>query len=239
MIDWGAVIDATWPAAQTQAVGPWVIRHGAGGGNRVSAATASAPVTADDLAMAETAMRDLGQEIVFALRPGDDAVDQVLAQAGYIRCDETIIYACPIRLLTAPKPPPVTAFTVWPPLAVQRDIWADGGIGAARLAVMDRAAGPKTTILGRIDDRPAATLFVALHDAVAMLHALDVAVAHRRKGLAATLTRAAAIWADGQGAQTFSLLATVANTGANALYQGLGMAQVGRYHYRAKPKDAT
>ncbi|KQI67957.1 acetyltransferase [Loktanella sp. 3ANDIMAR09] len=239
MTDWGAVIDATWPAARTQQVGPWLIRQGDGGGNRVSAATATGPVTRQDLALAETAMRDLGQEVVFSIRPGDDSADAALADAGYTIRDETIVYACPAAALATPKPPPVCAFTVWPPLAVQRDIWDQGGVGPARLAVMDRVTGPKTTILGRIDDRPAATLFVAIHDGVAMLHALEVSKSHRRKGLAATLTRAAAIWGQAHGAPTFALLTTVANAGANALYQGLGMTEVGRYHYRAQPKDTS
>ena len=235
MTDWGAVIDATWPAAARQTVGPWTIRSGAAGGNRASAATATGPVTADDVTQAAQAMRDLGQEVVFMLRPGDDALDAVLADAGYVTRDQTIIRACPVGVLTQGIVPPVTAFTVWPPLAAQRDIWADGHIGSARLAIMDRVTGPKTTLFGRINDRPAGTLFVALHGDTAMLHALEVSVNHRRKGLARHLTVAAAQWAQRQGAAQFSLLVTSANIGANALYERLGLAEVGRYHYRALP----
>ena len=232
------VIDATWPPATVQCLGPWIIRNGAGGGNRVSAATAIRAVCANDLAPAEQAMRALGQEPLFQLRPGDNAIDAMLNQAGYLVRDETAIYAAPIATLTTQRPPPVTAFTVWPPLAAQTDIWAQGGIGPARLAIMARVNGPKTTFLGRIDDRPAATLFLALHGGIAMLHALEIAPAFRRRGLAQKMTRAAAFWAQARGATTFSLLATTENRAANALYQGLGMTDVGRYHYRALPKDA-
>ncbi|WP_242494142.1 GNAT family N-acetyltransferase [Salipiger sp. IMCC34102] len=233
------MIAATWPAAETQQLGPWRIRRGLGGGNRVSAASAHAPVTPDDLSQAADAMRALQQEVVFSILPGDPGADEVLANAGYVVRDETIVYACPTQALLYPAPPPVTAFTVWPPLALQRRIWAEGGIGPARLAVMDRVTGEKTTILGRIDDRPAGTLFVARHGSVAMLHALEIAPDHRRKGLARHLTRAAAAWAQGAGAQTFSLLTTVANDGARALYEGLGMREVGRYHYRVKPQEPS
>ena len=237
MTDWSAVIDATWPAAARRTVGPWVIRTGNGGGNRASAATATGPVDATDVALGARAMQDLGQEVVFMVRDGEAAMDRVLADAGYTLRDATVIRACPVADLTTLPVPPVTAFTVWPPLAAQRDIWAEGHIGPARLAVMDRVTVPKTTLFGRIDDRPAGTLFVACHGDTAMLHALEVAPAHRRKGLAQHLTRAAALWAQRQGATQFSLLVTAANAGANALYDGLGLREVGRYHYRALPEE--
>ncbi|MFZ3582082.1 GNAT family N-acetyltransferase [Loktanella sp. DJP18] len=237
MTDWSAVIDATWPAAERREVGSWVIRTGKGGGNRASAATATGPVTAADVTQGAQAMQDLGQEVVFMCRDGEDALDLLLADAGYIIRDATLIRACPVADLTRDPVPPVTAFTVWPPLAAQRDIWAKGQIGPERLAVMDRAGGPKTTIFGRIDDRPAGTLFVAVHGETAMLHALEVVPEHRRKGLAQHLTRAAARWAQRQGATRFSLLVTATNAGANALYAGLGLSQVGSYHYRVLPKE--
>ncbi|WP_372805645.1 GNAT family N-acetyltransferase [Loktanella salsilacus] len=238
MTDWGAVIDATWPAAAVRQVGPWTLRSGAGGGNRVSAATANGSVRAQDISVAADAMRAAGQEALFMVRPGEDALDALLAEAGYIKRDETLIRACPTAALTADPVPPVTAFTVWPPLAAQRDIWAGGGVGPARLAIMDRVQGPKTTIFGRIDDRPAGTLFVAIHDGIAMLHALEITQDHRRKGLARHLTRAAARWAQRQGAAEFALLVTAANGGANALYAGLGLGEAGRYHYRAAPQES-
>ena len=77
------VIDATWaPAAMTQA-GPWTIREGQGGGQRVSAATANGPVTEAHLPEAEEAMRALGQTPLFMIRKGDDALDTMLAGRGY------------------------------------------------------------------------------------------------------------------------------------------------------------
>ena len=42
-------IDGTWPAARYVTDGPWLLRDGQGGGKRVSAASARAPVTADDI----------------------------------------------------------------------------------------------------------------------------------------------------------------------------------------------
>ena len=229
------VTRATWPAAATRRLGPVTLRQGAGGGNRVSAASVEGPFTDADLDAAEAAMREIGQPRIFTMLAGDP-LDAALAARGYIARDATQIYAAPSARVAA-APPPVTTFDVWPPLAVQAEIWAAGGIGPARLAVMERAAGPKTTILGRIDDRPAGTAYVAIHDGCAMLHALEVAARHRRKGLARWLTQACARWALANGAAQFTLLTTVANAGANALYASLGMEIVGRYHYRIHPED--
>ncbi len=230
------VVAATWPAAQTQQVGPWMIRTGKGGGSRVSAATAHQPISPDDIVTADRAMRDLWQTPLFMVREGEDTLDAMLETAGYVIKDPSVIYVAPVSDVATMRPPPVTAFTVWPPLAVQRDIWATGGIGDGRLAVMDRAPMPKTTFLGRIDDKPAATVFVGCHERCAMIHALEVARPFRNKGLARHLTRAAAFWAMEQGCDHIALVTTAANTAANALYSSLGMTRVGGYHYRTLAK---
>ena len=103
---------------------------------------------------------------------------------------------------------------------------------------MHRAAAPKTTVLGRMNDTPAGTAFAAIHHGTAMLHAIETAAAFRRQGMARHMIRALAHWAQDQGAQTVALLVTRANTDANALYTSLGMALVGQYHYRIKEDPA-
>lgn len=227
------VVNATWPAAQTIRVGPWDIRDGQDGGSRVSAATAHDAVGAFDLPQAETVMRTLGQTPLFMIRQGDEFLDNLLEKAGYAIKDPVIMYAAPVATLTNKRPPPVTVFTVWPPLAAQAEIWAEGGIGPARLAVMDRAPHPKTTLFGRINDRPAGTVYLGCNEGCAMIHALEVAIAHRGQGLAAHLTHAGAHWAHDQGMEWLTLLTTEANVAANTLYSSLGMAVVGHYHYRS------
>jgi len=230
------VVAATWPAAARHPVGPWVIRDGQGGGQRVSAATASGPVRPDDLAQAEAAMRALGQTPLVMLRPGEEDLDQVLAAAGYVQRDITRLYAAPVDRIATRRPPPVTSFQVWPPLAIQAEFWAAGGIGPARLAVMERAPQPKTSLLGRLDDQPAGTVYVGSALGCAMIHALEIAPGFRRRGLAGHLTRAAAFWARDQGLAYLSLAATQANEGAHRLYTSLGLEVVGQYHYRVHPE---
>lgn len=231
-----ALIDGTWPAAAKRVIGPWMVRLDGRGGNRVSATTAEGPVTDDDIPQAELAMKDAGQVPLFMVRQGQGTFDQYLEKRGYVVKDTTNMYASPVDLIPTERPPAVTAFTVWPPLAAQVEVWAAGGIGADRLDVMDRARQPKTALLGRVDDTPAGTGFVAIAADCAMMHALEIAEEHRRKGLARHLTRAAAFWARDQGADYLTVLTTQANVGANTLYASLGMTLVGQYHYRTLPE---
>ena len=231
-----AVIDGTWPSLAKRAVGPWTIRIDGKGGSRVSAASAEQPVRDSDIPQAQEAMREVGQTPLFMIREGDHKLDYLLAARGYVIKDPVNLYAAPVGDIATERPPPVTAFTVWPPLAVQAEVWAAGGIGQGRLDVMDRARHPKTTILGRLNDRPAGTVFVGIAADCAMIHALEIAKEHRRQGLAQFLTRAAAFWAQDQGATFLTLVTTQANAGANALYTSLGMTLVGQYHYRILPE---
>ncbi len=230
------VTAATWPAASAARVGPWTIRAGLGGGSRVSAATAEGPFTADDLPAAQAAMTALGQPSQFMIRSGDGALDDLLSAQGYIVKDPVNLYAAPVSALTTLRPPPVTSFQIWPPLAAQAEIWAAGGIGPARLAVMERAPEPKTTLLGRVGDRPAGTVYIGIHAGTAMIHGLEILPAYRRRGLARHLMHAAGFWAADHAATHLSLIVTRANTAANALYASLGLTLVGQYHYRILPE---
>lgn len=235
-----SAIDATWPAAERRACGPFVLRDGRGGGNRVGAATATGPATRAEALRAAEAMRAAGQPPLFMIRGGlaqDAALDVLLAAEGYALRDPTRIWLAPVAALATRRPPPVTAFEVWPPLAVQAEIWAAGGIGPERRAVMERAPDPRTTILGRMDEAPGGTAFVACAGPVAMLHALQIVPALRRRGLAAHLMRAAAFWARDRGASHLAVLVTQANAAASALYASLGMEVVGQYHYRSEPEN--
>ncbi|WP_296640207.1 GNAT family N-acetyltransferase [Roseinatronobacter sp.] len=220
-----AALSATWPAARAWSQDGWTLRDGAGGGKRASAASAEAGARAADLAglMPDGALA--------MLRPGEEALESDLAALGYSVVDPTLIYAAPVDDL-AQKPPHVSLFDIWPPLAIMREIWADGDIGPARLAVMDRVTGPKTGLIARLSDRAVGCGFCAIHDGIAMLHAVEIAPAYRRQGAARTMLHGAAHWAQGQGADWLALAVTEANAPARALYEAAGMQVVTRYHYR-------
>lgn len=231
------VIDATWPAAAKTQVDGWTIRDGKGGGKRVSAATAQ-DAHFDHIERAEAAMRALGQTPLFMIRAGEDALDNDLAARGYDIVDPTNAYVTPVASLTGIPIPRVTAFAVWEPLAIMEEIWAAGGIGPERLAVMARTQ-VKTAILARWQDKPAGVAFVAIHDGIAMVHAVEVHTHQRRKGVAQWIMRRAASWAQENGAHTLAVLTTAANAPANGLYQRLGFARATGYHYRISPTKGS
>lgn len=234
MTDVQTLAEATWPPAATTQTGPWLIRDGRGGGQRVSAASPCGDWGPADIPAAETAMQALGQSALFVIWPEDAALDAALAERGYKRHDPVVVYEIDCAALADPAPPFLTTFPHWPPLGIARDIWAEGGIGPARIAVMDRVKTPKTAILGRTGDRAAGTAFVATNGDCAMLHALEVSPALRRQGTAHNILRAAARWSLDHGAARLLLLVTEANKNARSLYASLGFSPVGHYHYRKK-----
>jgi GNAT superfamily N-acetyltransferase len=228
------VVEATWPPAARRRAGAFVFRDGAGGGQRVSATSVEGAFGEEELAAAVAASP------LFVVWPGrsaaEAALDAGLAARGYARHDPVVAYAAPVARLTG-ELPPLAAFPHWPPLEVARAVWAEGGIGPARGAVMDRVQGPKAAILGRTGDRAAGVCFVACDGEEAMLHALEVRPPARRQGLGAQLLRAAANWAAAQGAARLSLVVTERNLAARSLYARARMEPVGQYHYRLAPTD--
>lgn len=227
-------MDATWPAADWHRAGPWLVREGQGGGKRVSAASATGPVQDHDIDLAETLQQKLGQTPLFLIRPGDEALDSLLAIRGYRVVDPVWLRAAPVEGF--PAPDLMYSFPHWPPLQLARDIWADTGIGPERQAVMDRVQGPKTCFMACAPDhldRAAGTAFVSLSGRVAMIHAVEVLPSLRRQGSAHNMLRSAAWWAQANGADWLALAVTQGNDIANGLYASLNMGIVGQYHYRS------
>ncbi|ROT97738.1 GNAT family N-acetyltransferase [Histidinibacterium lentulum] len=223
------ILDATWPASAVGRSGGFTLRGDGSGGRRVSAATADGAVTEAGLDEAETAMRAEGRAPLFMVREGEIALDVRLAARGYEIAHPTRLIRLDIPL--AP-PPPGIVHAHWPPLAIQRDLWAAGGVGPDRLAIMARARPPRTSLLARAGQRPAGTAFAALSGRAAMLHALEVAPSVRRRGIGTALVAAAARWAARHGAATLLLLVEAGNTASLALCRRLGASETPAYHYR-------
>lgn len=226
-------VEATWPAAAYHRRGPWLVRDGQGGGKRVSSVSARLGWADADIPDAEAACRELGQVPLFQLRTGQGDLDQALAARGYDVIDPVDLLACPVANLQADLDR-LAAIPCWPPLAVQAEIWREGGIGPARLAVMDRAIGPKTALLGRANDHPVATAYIACHGSIAMLHGLEVSNSARRQGIGRVVMQGAANWAARHGAQNLAVLVVKSNRAAQKLYSSLGMRPAGHYFYRIK-----
>lgn len=229
-----AAVDATWPPASVRPVGPWIIREGRGGGQRVSAASTDETVTAGDVPLAEAAMRGLGQTRLFMVRGDQPALDDVLAEAGYAIKDPVDIWVGQTARVAQGYERSLAAIFVDYPMPILAEIWSAGGIGPARLDVMRRVDGPKTCILGRLGDTPRGALFAAVHGGIAMVHAVEVRADGRRQGVAQRMMRAAAWWALQEGADRIAALTVQANTSTQAMWRKLGMEVGSRYHYRVK-----
>ncbi|SCY77451.1 GNAT family N-acetyltransferase [Paracoccus tibetensis] len=227
--------EASWPAAETARAGGFLVGRGLGAGGRVSSARVAGAWAEADIAAAEAVHEGWGQRAVFRVCDTDAALIRVLAARGYAPEIPTLVLEAEARALAEPPLPVMRCFAVWPPLAVQRQIWAEGNITPARQAVMARVALPKAAILARIADRAAGAGFVAALREVAMLHGIEVVPAFRRKGVGAWIVRQAAEWADGQGASRLALAVSRANAGALALYDRLGFREAGSYAYYARP----
>ncbi|MBC6442486.1 MAG: GNAT family N-acetyltransferase [Rhodobacteraceae bacterium] len=234
-----AAIDATWPAAHYSQAGPWCIREGRGGGQRVSAASTRARVTATDVAEAETAMQALGQPPVFMIRGDQPRVDSVLDRLGYRMKEPVGVWSGPVKRVAEGYERSLATIFAEYPMPILAEIWAAGGIGPARLDIMRRTAGPKTCILGRCGDRPRGAAFVAMHQDVAMAHAVEVCADARRQGVAERMMKAAAWWAGRTGAAELAVLTAARNTGTQAMLGKLGMRPVTHYHYRVKRQGGT
>lgn len=233
-------LERSWPPSKREGVGSFDCRDGAGGGQRVGAITRrdAAQVSPQDLDVLEAYLADVERPVVFSLRQGDEHLDALLAARGYVIKDPTLLLT--IETARLPLPDAADGYVGWPPLAVQREIWASGGVDAARLAVMDRVQLPKTSILARKGNAVAGTAFVArvtLPDGAgcAVIHAVETLAALRRQGVGRAMLAIAAQWADENDAAYVALLVTRDNSAARTLYTKLGMQAVAQYHYRVMP----
>lgn len=229
------VFETSWPAAETRDSGAFRSGRGLGAGGRVSSTVAWRPDWEDaDIPAVEAVHRDWGQRAMFRVAQEDARLQDALAARGYAPETPTAIMQANCADLLAEPVPDMTCFTIWPPLAIQCDLWAAGNISPARQAVMPRVQPPHSSVLGRLDDRAAGAAFVVADGPVAMIHAIEVAPQFRRRGLAGWMIRAAAGWAHAQGATRLGLAVSRANSGARAAYDCLGFSEVGSYSYWAR-----
>lgn len=230
--------ETTWPAGQTLDSGGLCTGRGHGAGGRVSSTFArSADWDDAAIAEAEAAHQDWAQPPMFRVSDTDDRLTAALIARGYRPETPTAIMVADIVTL-ASEVPRMTTFSIWPPLEIQNELWARGNIGPARQAVMQRVTGPKSAILGRLQDRAAGSAFIATDGDVAMLHAVEVLPEFRRMGLAGYMVHKAAQWAAQQNAVCMALAVGRANTGAIAAYDQLGFREVSGYSYFVRPQTA-
>lgn len=227
--------EESWPAAEYRDVGGFRIGRGLGAGGRVSSARPLQGWTPRGIQDAIATHREWDQPALFRAMQDDLPVKQALRDAGLVPTKPTAILEASTAMLADADLPYLSTIPSWPPLAIQREIWAAGSISAARQDTMQRVALSKMSLLGRTKDWPVAAAFLAWTDDVAMIHALEVAPNARRQGMGEWLVRGAAQIARQAGASRLGLAVTLENTGAVGLYRKLGFTTVGVYDYWELP----
>lgn len=224
-------IDATWAPFAFHTHQGWLIREGRGGGKRVSAATALSKTSDTNISSAVTMMQIFGQDPLFMIRGSDIQLDHELETAGYSVIDPVVVLAGPTHSLRFETPTnPCAIHQLTAPNEAAKTVWSEGGIGPARLDIMARVQGPKSILIA--DDMGVS--FAAAHNGIALIHAVEVAVKHRRKGVANALMFHAIQWAKDQNCDWLSVLTVRENIPAIKLYENLGMKEAAAYHYRLK-----
>ena len=230
--EFSKMLEDTWPPKKVIRLDDWTIRISEGAGKRASAISLEGIWEEASFRKLKDLLRKLGKSEIFMIYQSDSLFKKELNNLNYQVFDKSCIFEISVSELIKNEPPPISMFSIWPPLEIQKQLWNSNGIGWQRQAVMNRANQIKTSILARWNDNPVASAFIAKSGNVAFLHALAVEQNFRRQGVARALIRHAGQWADRNNCARLMVVTTEANAAATSLYASLKFQLVNKYHYR-------
>ena len=235
-----------WPAPDTERVGGWLLRAGAGFTNRANSVLPSGdpglPLPAA-LDLVEDWYRARGLPARYQLPlPVRTDLDTELHQRGYLAHDPTyLLTAVTAELASIPKPASGEAVVR---LGAQPDpAWLAGYhhrdvATPPPVAVQIMTAHPRVVFASLVRDGQTLAVVRAVVDQDwAGLTALEVRADQRRHGLASRLLGTVLTWAEEQGAHRVYAQVAQDNVASLALFDRLGFARHHRYHYRVMPTD--
>ena len=226
------LLEDTWPPGEVIHFDNWTIRISNGAGKRASAISLEGVWEEASFIRLKKFLKRLGKSEIFMIYQSGSLFEKELNNRNYQVFDKSCIFEISVSELIKNEPPPISMFSIWPPLEIQKQLWNSNGIGWQRQAVMNRANQIKTSILARWNDNPVASAFIAKSGNVAFLHALVVDQNFRRQGVAKALMRHAGQWANKNNCSRLMVVTTEANAAANGLYSSLEFQLVNKYHYR-------
>ena len=226
------LLEDTWPPGELIHFDNWTIRISNGAGKRASAISLEGVWEEASFIRLKKFLKRLGKSEIFMIYQSDSLFEKELDKLNYQVFDKSYIFEIPVTKLIKNKPPPISMFSIWPPLHIQKELWNSNGIGWQRQSVMNRVSQIKTSILGRWSDNPVASAFIAKSGNVAFLHALVVDENFRQQGVAKALMRHAGQWAHKHNCSKLMVVTTEANVAATSLYTSLEFQLVNKYHYR-------
>ncbi len=231
----------SWPAPESERIGGWTVRAGAGWTHRANSGFRSG-AGAPDLGLIRRWYAERGLPALLHVATGaegaDELLDAELDRAGWPARRATV---CQIAALAplADRPPDERVVVG----RALTDAWLRGNPAARRDPATARrvlAGGPSVwfaTVPGA-DGETAAVGRCVVDGRWAGFAALRVAPEHRRQGLATAMMAELARAALGDGASAAHLQVEADNAEAQVLYRGLGFVDHHHYHYRAHP-DGT
>ena len=226
------LLEDTWPPGKVIHFDNWTIRISNGAGKRASAISLEGVWEEASFIRLKKFLKRLGKSEIFIIYQSGSLFEKELNKRNYQVFDKSCIFEISVSELIKNEPPPISMFSIWPPLEIQKQLWNSNGIGWQRQAVMNRANQIKTSILARWNDNPVASAFIAKSGNVAFLHALVVEQNFRRQGVARALIRHAGHWAYRNNCARLMVVTTEANSAATGLYTSLKFQLVNKYHYR-------
>jgi N-acetylglutamate synthase len=231
-----------WPALRQALFGGWVLRFSGGLTRRANSANplgVRSPDANSLIAGCEALYRHQRLPTIFRL-PSiiDPAIDGRLAAQGYSGEGLSLVLHADIGAVSAMRDPDVQLLLRPTPqwfaamAQLQRHTKKQAGLYRR---IVERLALPAAFAI-RSDDRGiAAVAYGAIQDGLICYESVVTDPSQQRRGHARRLITSLAGWAADRGARGACLEVEAANAPARALYEGLGFAELYRYHYRRAP----
>ncbi len=230
-----------FPSLKQVLLGGWLLRFSGGLSRRANSVNPLGPACGEPaaaIAGAEPLYRAEGLPTIFRVPSlADPALGRELAARGYASEGESLVLHGPIDPLAAPDR--AVQLLPRPDAAWLGAMAALQGHSAAQAEIYRRIVGaiavPARFALLAIDGAAAALAFGAVHDGLLCYESVITDPRFRRQGLARRALGGLAAWARDSGATGACLQVEAQNAPGRALYAGLGMQELYRYHYRREP----
>jgi ribosomal protein S18 acetylase RimI-like enzyme len=243
-----AVAALGWRAPDEHRLGGWVLRAAGGFTGRANSVLPLGPPDRplpDAVDEVERWYRARGVRPCFAIphalpRPEGDPLEDLLVARGWpLRDGPGIVMTAPAAPVAGPGGEVEVVVT-----AEADDAWRagyhyrGGPMHPMAASLLMSAPFQRFAAVPAGDGTVAAIGRVAVAEGWAGLTAMEVAPAHRRRGLATAIIGALARVAVGQGAADLYIQVDETNTGGRALYRRCGFTDRYRYHYRLAPRPS-
>lgn len=244
------LMDRAWPAPDREDTGGWVMRAAGGVTQRANSVWPREQADDHESAVRAATQWYRSRRLPLIVQVFDDersaGLNAVLDAQRFTRQSETLIMVRPGDTLPgAPRDGRANDVEISEvPSEEWLRLWwsVDGRGGDAELEIARKilVSCPSIYALVRDDDgAPAAVGRLALVDGKGGIYCMATAAGHRRQGFGRRVLDALLEAGGHRGIAEFWLLVMASNTGAQALYEGAGFAEHGRYRYRqARPQRA-